>query len=124
MCGSRSDGLILAALIASFITLAASMVILMVPIINADRRTDLGQGVALASIGIPGVLAGVCVVLSSFRGSGRVLAVLGVILALAYIALLYPFYLGIGHLYAPTAVALIILAGWNLVRYIRKSQRR
>jgi len=49
------------------------------------------------------------------RATALAAGLAGLMFALAYLLVLYPVYLGVGHLYGPLALALIAIAIWNLL---------
>lgn len=103
-------------LLAMAVTVMVSIVILSVPLMVDYREDDVLLGFALASIGLLGVTTGVLIVWSIIH-SGRTALVSAwgsIATAFLFAMTLGPVFLGVGHLYGPTAIIFIALSIWNL----------
>ena len=87
------------------------------------RTVDLPTGAALASIGLVGVAAGSMIIWSD-RHKGR-WGWVGLALSLLYLgaSLAPPIFLVTAHWYGPVALALVLLAVWNILWNVLRRRR-
>ena len=122
----RVNFLPVASLVAGGVALVVGGVFLLAPLSYYDPGVEWGSAVLYALIGVPGAAGGFCVAWSCHRGRSLVLGIAALSFVVAHILLLVRVYLGVvgvGHLYAPTALVLLALSIWNLVRIVRASYR-
>ena len=124
MCPIRVRVLVALTIASVVVAVAASAAILLVPILTPERREDLGTGMFLAAIGLIGVLAGLLIIWSAVNHGAKALAagLAGLMFAFAYLLALYPVFLGVGHLYGPSALALMALAIWNMLEVTHRGK--
>ena len=114
--------LAIASLVAVCFSVALSVLFLVAPVISVASLPRGGWFPVvpvLASMGLIGVVAGIAII-SSDRHRGR-WRFLGLGLSLLYLAasVAPPVFLVTAHLYGPVALALVVLAVWNVFKWKR-----
>ena len=92
------------------------LLLLLAPLYYYNPGLNLDNPFLYVLIGLPGAASGFHIRWSCTKGRSLLFAIAALALLAAHVLLIIPVYLGMGHLYGPATLVLLVLCLWNLVR--------